>query len=351
VGTRDARADVRRGSVYDHFGGAGAILFSREASRDRDLFRAVYFDTAEGNDLTALSEQRLGVDRILATHGTGTALLTRPTPAGGAGTIWEGTRILVAGGRTYAAASDTPVDATTTAVTVLVRAADVGPGSAVNLSGSAIGRIDDPLWDPIWQLSAIRCEDGTALEAAADLRARARTARLAARKGYAEAIVSACVEQGAAHVALFDSDATGTDAGLTYCYVAEEGFATSPRLLRACTAVLERHRVCGVDLQVFGMQRRSLGVSAVVALRDDPGRLPGADVALRDALAASFEPTRYDYAIDELVGVLSGASPDVQTVTMTAPTQGASILASGDMPAILTRYELGPVTLQFMGPQ
>ena len=75
------------------------------------------------------------------------------------------------------------------------------------------------------------------------------------------------VAQGAAHIALFDSNFTATDAGLNHCYVAEEGFTTSRRLIRACTVALEGYRACGADLQVLGMQRASVDVSATVTLR------------------------------------------------------------------------------------
>src|SRR5579859_2502886 len=356
VGVREQRADVRRGAVYDHFAGAGAILFTREASRDRDLFRAVYLDTAEGDDLTHLVKARFGIDRVLSSFGTGAALLTRATTAGGAGTVWAGTRILVfasaasPGARSYAVSSDVAVGLTATAVSVPIRAAQAGQGSAVNLSGPAVARVDDPLWDASLAVAAIQCGDGTSLEPAADLRARARAARHAARKGYAQAISDACVAQGAVHVALFDSNFTPTDSGLSHCYVADAGFTTPPRLLRACTAALERYRVCGADLQVLGMQRASIDVSATVMLRDDPGRLPSSDVALREALAASFEPTRFDYDLGELAGVLAGASEDVQDVAFATPTSGATILVGGQMPARLTRYQLEVVTLRYVGP-
>lgn len=356
VGTRDGRADVRRGSVYDHFAGSGAILFTREAARDRDLFRAVYLDTAEGDDLTALVKLRFGVDRILAAPGRGAALLTRQSAAAGAGTIWQGTRVLVfasaasPGPRSYAVASDAPVSAGTMAVTVPIHAANTGPGTAVNLSGPAVARIDDALWDPSWHVAAIQCADGTWLEAAADLRSRARATQLAARRGYAQAITDACVAQGAAHVALFDSDFTATDTGLSHCYVAEEGFTTSRRLVRACTAALEGYRACGADLQVLGMQRAAIDVSATVTMRDDPGRLPSVDVALRDALAAAFEPTRYEYDLDELAAVLASASGDVQDVEFDKPSAPAPILVGGQMPLALTRYELGVAALRYVGP-
>ncbi|MGH7297551.1 MAG: baseplate J/gp47 family protein [Polyangiaceae bacterium] len=356
VGTRQSVADTRRGSVYDHLAGSGAILVTREAARDQDLFRAVYLDTAEGDDLTRLVKLRYGIDRIVPSYGTGTALLTRPTVAAGGGTVWEGTRILVFASaasptaRSYATASDVVVPAGATAVTIPIRAADIGPGSAVNLSGPAVARVDDPLWDSSWQVAAVACSDGTALESAPDVRARARATQLAARSGYPDAIIAACVAQGAAYVALFDSNYTATDDGLCHCYVADAGFATTPRLIRACTVALEGVRVCGADLQLLGMQVATIPVSAVVTLRDDPGRLPSPDVALRDALAAAFVTTRYDYDLDELAGVLSGASADVQDVSFLSPTSPATILVSGQMPPVLTRYELGAVTLQYAGP-
>jgi hypothetical protein len=356
IATREPRADVGRGARYPHVGGAGAILFTREASRDRDLFRAVYLDTAEGDDLTRLVKLRFGVDRHVSSAGTGSALLTRATTTAGAGTIWAGTRILVFASAAspraslYAVSTDVAMGATTMAITVPVRAATVGPGSAVNLSGPAVGRIDDPVWDPSLTVAAIQCADGTLLEPASDLRARARATRLAARKGYAQAISDACVAQGAVHVALFDSNFTPVDSGLSHCYVADAGFTTPPRLVRACTAALESYRVCGADLQVLGMQRMSIDVSARVTLRDDPGRLPSSDLALRQALAASFEPTRFDYDLGELAGVLSAASDDVQDVAFDQPSAGAGILVGGQMPAHLTRYELGVVTLRYVGP-
>ncbi|HEY3821838.1 MAG TPA: hypothetical protein VGL81_31950 [Polyangiaceae bacterium] len=356
VGTRQSVADTRRGSIYDHFAGSGAILITREAARDRDLFRAVYLDTAEGDDLTRLVKLRFGIDRIVPSHGTGTALLTRASVAAGAGTIWEGTRILVFASaasptpRAYAAANDVTVAAGVAAITVPIRAADLGPGSAVSLSGPAIARVDDPLWDPSWRVVAIQCSDGTALESAPDVRARARATQLVARNGYPDAITAACVAQGAAYVALFDSDFTPTDDGLCHCYVADAGFSTTARLVRACTVALEGVRACGADLQVLGMQTATVPVSAVVTMRDDPGRLPSPDVAVRDALSAAFSTTRYDYDLDELAGVIAGASADVQQVSFLTPTLPATILVGGQMPPVLTRYQLGVVTLQYTGP-
>src|SRR5258706_15611328 len=94
-GLADPTADTRRGAVYDHWAGAGAILFTREAARDRDLFRACYFDTAEGAKLTEIARRRFGVEPIVATFGEGGASLSRDTLNAGEGTVFAGTRISV----------------------------------------------------------------------------------------------------------------------------------------------------------------------------------------------------------------------------------------------------------------
>ena len=173
-----------------------------------------------------------------------------------------------------------------------------------------------------------------------------------ARNGYPDAITAACVAQGAAYVALFDSDFTPTDDGLCHCYVADAGFSTTARLIRACTVALEGVRACGADLQVLGMQTRDACPSRpLVTMRDDPGRLPSPDVALRDALSAAFSTTRYDYDLDELAGRdRRRRARDVQQVSFLTPTSPATILVGGQMPPVLTRYELGVVTLQYTGP-
>ena len=76
---KDRYADVREGASYDHWAGAGAIVFSREARRDSDLWRAVYIDSAEGKDLT-IRLDRYGFERIEDTYGSGTASLARAIP-------------------------------------------------------------------------------------------------------------------------------------------------------------------------------------------------------------------------------------------------------------------------------
>jgi hypothetical protein len=365
VAQKDARADVRRGAVYDHFAGVGAILFSREAQRDRDLFRARYFDTADGADLTELVATRFAMARILDTYGTGSAVLARDSTAMGEGTVWEGTRILLApvaagaAAREYAVLEDTPISATATIATVGIRATRTGTGVAVS-APAGLGRIDDPLWDSTWRVQTLVCGDGTDFEKAAVLRARARQVQLDARKGYAKSITDACVAEGAAYVALFASNYGGdaADFGLNACYVAAPGFTTTPRLIRACAVALERYRVCGADLQVFGMAPASLRVSATVTLWDDPSAFAttSLDIALRAALSSSFESLTggFSYSLDALRGAMLQVSDAVQDVVITSPYGSAPLLVGSppNFPGVLTRYSLdeGDIALAFAAP-
>jgi hypothetical protein len=366
VAEKERRADVRRGSVHDHWAGVGAILFSREAQRDKDCFHANYLDTADGRDLTRIARQRFEVDRVVDTYGIGHAILARETAAAGGGTIWKGTRVLLAptGGasqaRTYVALDDVVVSPAALDVRVPVRAEKKGTGYAVSIAAEGAARVDDPLWDPSWRVVSLQCGDGTDFEKAAALRARARMAPINARKGYAAAIIRACNEQGAANVALFASNYGGDDQdwGLNVCYVSEEGFVTSERLIRACTAALERHRVCGADLMVLPMRREALKVVATVTLWDDPGQfgIDGIDSALKAALVAEFDGAEkgYEYSQQALVGVLLRASEAVQGADIGVPTGNVRVLSGTppNFPAVLTRYTLDArdISLTYRGP-
>src|ERR1700722_10391159 len=123
---RDKRADGRAGSVYDYIAGLSAILWSRQAQRDQDLFRAISFDDAQADDLTLRAEDLFGIARTLDTFGQGFATLARPSAAAKDGTIWTGTRFRVAGSLAgsvaYAAREDVPVQATDLYAVVPIRA-------------------------------------------------------------------------------------------------------------------------------------------------------------------------------------------------------------------------------------
>jgi hypothetical protein len=355
---RDKRADGRAGSAYDYVAGVSAILWSRQAQRDADLFRAIYFDDAEAEDLTFRAKKLFGIDRTLDAFGEGHAMLARPTTTAGEGTIWTGTRFRVARGSAdsvaYAASRDVPVQATDRYALVPIRATRTGGGVAVHASGGAF--VDDTLWDTGWAVHSLRCEEGTRFEPAHAFRARVRAQRLAERVGYDPRILQACQEAGAAHVALFRSDYGGDDHGLNVCYVGDAGYSGSVDLVRKVTVALESVRVCGADLPVRPLTAGSLTVRAVVSLWDSPAyfHLADLDLTLRSALLTAFAGTSegFAYQRDALAGALARVTDAIQSVSFVAPANDISVLVGGQFPPTLTRYALRPadVFLDFVGP-
>jgi len=365
-GLVDPTADTRRGAVYDHWAGAGAILFAREATRDRDLFRAVYFDTADGGPLHNIARRRFAVEPIVATFGDGTATLSRDSLAAGEGTIFAGTRISVirptAEPITFAAKTDVVASSAMRDVVVPIRALRRSSGSRVAAAPGTVLRIDDPLWDATWRVTRLECADGTDAESPSALRGRARQARLDVRKGYAKAMSDACVAAGAAHVALFASSYAGddNDHGLNWCYVGDAGYSASDALVRRCMLALERFRVLGADLQVRPMAPAPVVVRAVAHLWDDPGGFNTQDLtdAVASALAGYFEhrSTVFGFSLDAMTGAALNAVAALQSIDFAQPTASAGVTTTingaPQFPAALRRYTLAArdVALTFSGP-
>ncbi len=355
---RDKRADGRAGSAYDYIAGLSAILWSRQAQRDRDLFRATYFDDAQGDDLTGRAQQLFGIARTLDTYGTGFATLARPNTAAGKGTVWTGTRFRVsgslAGSVAYAALGDVPVQATDLYAIVPIRATTVGEGVAV--ASSSLGSLEDPLWDASWAVRSLTCADGTRFEPAQEFRALVRSQRLAARVGYDPRILQACQDAGAAEVALFRSDQAAADTGLNVCYVGDAGYSGSLDLVRRVTVALESVRVCGADMLVRPLTAASLTTRASISLWDQPStfNLDQIELALRGVLLSTFAGTTagFVYQRDALAGALARISDAIQSVTFASPASDIAILVNGQFPATLTRYSLSPanIFLTFTGP-
>lgn len=376
VGQKDSRADVHRGSGFDLLAGLGAILFSREASRDRDNFRDTYFDLADGDQLQALGIAKFGATsgaRAKDTFGVGSVTLVRPNASAGQGTVYAGTRIYVlnAQGLTdakiYKVASDTPVGATALSVPVPITATTTGAGVVIFANATnGTFRIDDPIWDTTWAVQQITCADGTVYELAPAYRSRLRQGRVDARVGYFKAIVTACQAVGAVNVFGFASDYPGgpNDYGLNVVYVGDAGFSSTQALLNACLVALEGARVAGADLQVLGMAFSAVPVTASVSLWDDPSAFNLADltVAMTGALAAYFDgrANAFAYRIDAMGGAMREAIPSiVQNVAISAPPVDANLMftlpintpgAPLNFPFTLNRYTLGQIGITYTGP-
>ena len=352
-GTKDRRADSHAGSIYDHPAGLGAMFFSRSAQRDKDIFGAIYFDDASGDDLTTLVSERYKIDRIEKTYGVGSMVLARPTAAGGAGTFWTGDRVRVrsaVASATYVVSEDTPVTASQLVAIVPVRAAVKGPGTAIDVASASPGTvsIDDPIWDGSWSVASLTCGDGTDYERAEALRARVKSERAAKRVGYVASIVAACVEAGAANVAAFASNFGGAalDFGVNVAYVSDGSFTTTDALRGDCIIALESVRVLGADLQVRPMSFGSMSVTCVGTTWDDPGKLDAREItsSMRSALVDHLNGAN-QYRLDAMAGAAMRSAGNVlQSVSFSAPSVDAPLLVGSPatFPATLTRYRVRP---------
>jgi hypothetical protein len=368
IGLGDEFADTITGSFYDIIGGVGAIVFSKEAQRDQDLFKSGYFDGASGDALTTLVQTRFGINRVLDTYGTGLALISRPNTSGGAGTIWTGTRILVASSIysnpvEYIVSSDTPVSAAWTSFYVPVRAPVTGPVYAVNTaSAQYVAKLDDIVFDSTLTVLSLVCSPGTSFEKDQDYKARVRQTRVLQRNGYIAQLIATCLGQGATNVALFPSYYAGypNDAGLNYCYVGDSSYSGTTALSTACELALEGTRVLGPDLFVFPMTATPLSITATVYLWDSPGNFNTNLLAnsISGAWVQYFTGNQnaFGFTLSGLTGAAKSAIGSIQKVVFTSPSADVAVTTTignkPNFPAKLPRYTLtqNSVNLTFSGP-
>lgn len=362
--SRDRHVDAREGAIYQHFSGPAAILWSRCARRTTDMWRAIYLDSAESTDLTRLLNDRYDFARVEDSYGVGTATLRRATTSAGAGTVWRGTRLSTFGtastSKRYVVTNEPPVAASATTVTVDIRAEQVGPGTAISLQDPRTARVEDPLWDPTWEVARLECSDGTSFEGAPTARARFRDQQRLARPGFYESIIEACKVAGAVNALLFPSDHAGdeNDIGLNMAYVGDGGFQGNDALVRTVTFALERTRVLGDQLQVRPLTRTNLAIASRVYLWDSPARVNAEDTIKRlvGAIDGYFNEARFGYQRDALAGAMLKAAPAVQHVEFDGPLSDADVVSMVDgmlnFPASLSRYVVSPndISLSLLPP-
>ncbi len=355
AGQGDKSVDVTRGSDYVSLIGPPAIVWTREDRRDEDLFKATRFHTATGYDLTYLVKNRYGVDRILNTHGIGSASIARSV-SGSAGTVWRGTRFAVWGSnpRYYRATEDVAIAAGAIAASIPIEAVETGTGVSADDSTN-IG-IQDVLWDSTWSATHIFCNEGTIFEEASDLIARVRTERLNSRVGQLKSIEKACKDAGASKVLIFRSDYGGlaTDAGLNMIYVGDEGYQGTPSLVKACFLAIRNCRVLGDHMQVLQLNRVVINPVIEVYLATAPALndIERLQRIHRSAVVQYLGGTSGGFAFTK-IGILSAIArytPEVQKVNVTTPASDVSVLVNGHFPPALNRYVVGNVSLRYFGP-
>jgi len=362
VTARRAIADVHDGSLYDIAAGIGAILWARMAGRDQDLFRVCYFDSATDSDLEERIQAFGGAARVTSSRGTGTAVIRRSTTAGGSGTLWAGTRIAVTGvgslkPRMYRISQDTAMGAVLSA-TITVEAEEAGTGASINTSQLSTPRLvwADEVWDSTWTIDSLTCADGTDRETDPVYLARYRQDKIDRRRGYAKAITDACLEAGASHVALFESDFIPPDTGINRCFVGDAAFESTHYLINACRAAVDSARVAGCDLTVFGMTKSLCSFDLTLRMWDDPGAYNQDKIRIEATRAVQRyfggQSNPYVYRFDGVRGELARSIPDLQDVIVNSgpsDTSISSILDGASLPHLYTSANAISITLQ--GPQ
>lgn len=341
--------DTHAGAIHDHWAGAGALLWQRQAERDREEFASLYFLHAKRNRLDEYIERRWpGKARVVDEPGTGTVRLRRPNAAAGAGVFLEGTRIAVGGGlgggvSYYIIAADTPCGAaTTTPLPVPIVATEAGPASQIHVvSGErAALRVEDPLWDNTWIVDELTCSAGTTRESDEQTRARISLEVIEERFGYESAIIKAMKLVGAETVVLFRSDYLGEalDAGLNRVYVGDANFSTSPELLEACRFALPSCAMAGASVQALAMTTAWLNLTATVRFWDVPDKFDTA-TALASAKAAVLE--YFDTRANPFVWDVAGVRGAIQRAV--EDTQDIAITSSSPAPTLLQLFDSYPL--------
>ena len=345
VANGDAASNVRRGAMYERAYGPTAILWTRQSLRDRDMFRSLHFDAATGDKLTSLGD-RYGVPRQLDAYGAGVAVIKRATAAAGAGTIWAGTQIGIAGSagtEIYLTTADWPVSATDTIATPAMRPLVKGARGGVD-KGAAF--FVDTVFDSTMFVESMSCEAGQDIEEPDVFRARAREAMRSKRVGYVLAIVNALKAAGAVKAVLLASDYSGyaLDAGINVAYVGDASGTGSVQIVGQSKVAAESVRVLGCDLEILPMVPTALTVTLTATLWD-PVQLQNKrsiDTRIRLAIVRHFadETNAFAYKLDAIKGAVFAAVPEAKDVTLAAPVADVTLSASA-WPASLSLYRVG----------
>lgn len=384
-GIRRPNASLESGYRYNIWGGVAAVLFHREAVRDRDLFRSIFFSSAGGDDLVDYIEAHYGVDPILKARGEGLVRLERASVAAGSGTLLAGTRIEVwAGGadgpkiyRIKSLVDPSPlfVGATQTVASVVIEPELAGIGFAMDsaISPPKFMRIVDPLWDNSWRATYLVCADGTDREKDPAYRARALQDLEDRRPGYIARITDAMVEAGASQVALFASDFISTnpttgiesigeldadgygDVGLNRVYVGDASFVSTDALLRACRLKLDDVAIAGTDVQILPMAPATVAITATIRFWDDPGNFDtvGIKKAAQNAVINYFRSRQnaFYFRNGAAEGAILNSVKDIQSLVVTS-SPGEPALATLFNASPLLRYGLdeNAIAVTLLGP-
>lgn len=353
-GSRGYRYSTRRGGRFDAFGGASAILFSRQAARLKAEFAQNYTGTATGSALSRQLQARYGVTPTLADFGYGSLVLTRPAGTG-AGTIYAGTRVLVRRANMtveYRVQTDTDVTAAATEVLAPIRTMQMGASPPMVATTNELV-LDDAVFDATFVPTLLTCASGVDAEAPASALLRGRTALAERAVGIPDAIVRGCKAAGADTVVLVPGHTFGDalDPKVSFVYVGDSNFTTPDGLVESCYVMLENYRTVGHDLQVLPMAPQTVVAQVdvyVSALVPDLTQ-----IALRAEVVTAMVDVfdrRAQFWLFDTQTLAGAASSVVQAIARKVIVTTTPSPPAAGFPAVLPWYTLrsGDVTVAFI---
>ena len=302
--------------------------------------KATFIDGAEGDELNALVDDHLGIQRTPSTPAQATVEFSRPESGGSepAGTIDAGTTLA-----TDFDANGDQVQFVTDA-NVVWAADELGPKS-VSVTALIDGRdgnvdaakivqiIDLPTFDPTFTVTnPAAAGGGNDEETDAELRTRARDFFATLRRGTLAALEYGALQVDSVRVAAATED-LGT--GITTVRVTDSDGNSTAEMVQDVITELDNWRCAGSTVLVVGGSQLLVDMTVALTVRDEYDVAAQADV-LADAVTArlaKLKPGGVMY-LDSVVGALIAVAPDdiweVEFTAITTTPGGAQPIADRD---------------------
>lgn len=317
-----------------HASGAMADAVMRYAAL---AFKETFLDGAEGDALTLLVNDHLGLVREAATAAQVTLLFIR-TSGGAGGTIAAGTTVATqhdASGKQVRFTTDTPV---------VVGAAANGPFSVVatatvtgrngNADADTVTKIVDTLFDNTFAVdNPDAAAGGNDAESDEELRRRAKSFFLTLRRGTLAALEFGAMQVASVRVATASEDVS---TGLVTVLVGDVDGQSTAQMIEDVEFELENWRAAGTSVTVLGASRVIVVLELVLTVRDGFD-VAAAAPAIENAVIARGAKQRggQTLTLDTIISAVIGTFPDdISKVDFTSVTvNGTAQVTPADITA------------------
>ena len=250
--------------------------------------RETFIDSAEGDALTALVYDHLGLVRQAASSAQVTLTFAR-TSGGGAGSIPSGTVVATlfdANGKQvrFTTNSATSVGAGNNGPFSVVATASVA-GRSGNVASATITKVVDSLFDTFTVTNAALAAGGNDEESDEELKRRAKTFFQTLRRGTIAALEYGALQVASVRVAVASED---LDSGIVTLLVGDSDGNSTAQMIADVEAEEENWRAAGTLLNVGGSSRVLVTFDATLTVRDGFD-LSSATTTLAAAITARSE--------------------------------------------------------------